>query len=323
MTTIAAGPVSGGAAPVPRPAATVVVPRTEDEALALLAEDDTAVLGGGVAHTLARHHRAPAAARTLVSVAELPSLNGIVTHADGRITIGAGTRLDACAAATAVARVWPVVSEACGVVATARIRRLVTLGGNIAARDDAHDPPVALTAAGATLTVRSASGGTRALSLPEAIGPDHAGGDGLRRGELITGVTLPAHRAQDGTTGSAYRKFLVRGVWEYACVHVAAVVALDGDGRTTRLSLAVGSVESGPVSVALDGLLGRPFDEGLVDEAAVTAASTTRPYDDVKGSAAYKTRMIAEFSRRALTEAAQRARGPHHPYHPHHAGGDR
>jgi CO/xanthine dehydrogenase FAD-binding subunit len=112
-------------------------------------------------------------------------------------------------------------------------------------------------------------------------------------------------------------------VWEYACVHVAAVVALDADGRTTRLSLAVGSVESGPVSVALDGLLGRPFDEGVADEAAKTAASATRPYDDVKGSAAYKTRMIAEFSRRALTEAAQRARDPHHPYHPHHAGGDR
>ncbi|GAA3721254.1 FAD binding domain-containing protein [Streptomyces tremellae] len=317
MTTFAPGPVTDGTAPAPRPPVAVAVPRTLDEALALLAEDGAAVLGGGVGHTLARHHRRPAAGRTLVSVAGLPGLAGIRTGDDGSLTIGAATRLDACAADPALARVWPVVAEACGVVATARIRRLVTLGGNIAARDDAHDPPVALTAAGAVLTVRGARTGTRALAPADLAG----GGAGLRRGELIESVVLPP-LPEGAATGSAYEKFLVRGVWEYACVHVAAVVGLSGpDGRTgraERLSLAVGSVEGGPVAVPLDDLLGGAVDEALIAEAARRAASGTRPYDDVKGSAAYKTRMIAEFARRALTGAAGRARAA-----AQHRGGDR
>ncbi|MEW2547797.1 FAD binding domain-containing protein [Streptomyces sp. NPDC047002] len=315
MTTVAPGPVAGGAAPAPRPPVAVAVPRTLDEALALLAEDGAAVLGGGVGHTLARHHRIPAEGRTLVSVAGLPGLAGVRTGDDGSLTVGAATRLAACAADPVLARVWPVVAEACGVVATARIRRLVTLGGNIAARDDAHDPPVALTAAGATLTVRGARTGTRTLTPADLAG----GGAGLRHGELIESVVLPP-RPEGAATGSAYEKFLVRGVWEYACVHVAAVVGLDGrtTGGAGRLSLAVGSVEGGPVAVALDDLLGAPVDEALIAEAARRAAATTRPYDDVKGSAAYKTRMIAEFARRALTRAAGRARAT-----AQHRGGDR
>ncbi|MCF3960703.1 FAD binding domain-containing protein [Streptomyces fuscigenes] len=315
MTTLAAEAGSGGGAPAPRPPVALAVPRSLDEALALLAQDGAAVLGGGVGHTLARHHRAPDRPSTLVPVAGLPALAGVRTGPDGRITVGAATPLDDCAKAAAIARVWPVFTEACGSVATGRIRRLVTLGGNIAAHDDAHDPPVALTALGADLTVRAARGGSRTLSVPEALRP--AADGGLRPGELLVAVTLPT-RPRGAATGSAYRKYLVRGVWEYACVHVAAVVGLDGEGRATRLSLAVGSVEGGPVAVPLDGLLGGRFDADLVEEAARAAASGTRPYDDVKGSAAYKTRMIGEFSRRALTEAAHRARGTGH-----HAGGDR
>jgi CO/xanthine dehydrogenase FAD-binding subunit len=47
--------------------------------------------------------------------------------------------------------------------------------------------------------------------------------------------------------------------------------------------------------------------DAVIDEAARRAADRTRPYSDVRGSAAYKTRMIAEFARRALTTAALRA----------------
>ncbi|WP_030897696.1 FAD binding domain-containing protein [Streptomyces sp. NRRL F-5126] len=300
MTTLAPGPAPLDARRAP---VGIVVPGTVDEAVALLAADDAAALGGGVRHALDRHHRnTTARAATLVSLAGLPGLSEIRHDSDGT-TLGAGMRLEACAADERLARVWPAVSEACGSVATARVRRLVTLGGNIAARDDAHDPPVALTAAGAVLAVRGARG-PRTLAMGELTGPG-----GLRRDELIESVRLPLPRPEDGATGSAFEKFLVRGVWEYACVHVAAVASLDAHGRARRLSLAVGSVEGGPVAVDLTRLLGETAGEELVAQAAATAASSTHPYDDVRGSAAYKTRMIAEFARRALTTALRRARG--------------
>ncbi|KIF74843.1 hypothetical protein QR77_14425 [Streptomyces sp. 150FB] len=300
MTTL-----DSGTAPVEAPRAPVAVltPHSVDEALRLLAADGAAVLGGGVGHTLRRHDRGPATTpTTLVSVRSLPGLTSISWSPD-HVTIGAGVRLSVCAADERLAQVWPVVTEAAGSVATGRIRRMVTLGGNIAARDDSHDPPVALTAVGATLLVRGPEG-SRTTTIGDL--------GSLRGDELVEHITLPLPAAPSPgqaavRTGSAYEKFLVRGVWEYACVNVAAVVGLDPEGTAQRLSLAVGSVAGGPVAVDLSGLLGTPLDRGLIEEAAGIAAATTRPYSDVKGSAEYKTRMIAEFSRRALRAAVRRA----------------
>lgn len=290
-------------ADAPRTPLAVLTPDSLDEALRLLAAPDTAVVGGGVGHTLRRHDRRPSPAATLVSVSSLPGLSDI-TWSDSHVTIGAGVRLSVCAADARLSRTWPVITEAAGSVATGRIRRMVTLGGNIAALDDSHDPPVALTAAEAELVVRSARG-SRTLTIGDLAG--------LGDDELIEHVRLPlpsapGSRPDSGRTGSAFEKFLVRGVWEYACVNVAAVVGLGADGAALRLSLAVGSVTGGPVAVDLSGLLGAPVDRSLVAKAADIAVASTQPYSDVRGSAPYKSRMIAEFSRRALTAAARRAR---------------
>lgn len=304
-------------AEAPRAPLAVLTPGSLDEAVRLLAYPDTAVLGGGVGHTLRRHDRRPSPAATLVWIGSLPGLSGIVWSAD-HVTIGAGVKLSVCAADARLARTWPVVTEAAGSVATGRIRSMVTLGGNIAARDDSHDPPVALTAAGAELLVRGTHGG-RTLAIGDLAR--------LRDDELIGHIRLPLPSASGATsvrTGSAYEKFLVRGVWEYACVNVAAVVGLDADGAALRLSLAVGSVTGGPVAVDLSGLLGAPVDRSLIAEAARIAVASTHPYSDVRGSAPYKSRMIAEFSRRALTAAARRAgQDPSAPVTPITPGGNR
>ncbi|MBD0738132.1 FAD binding domain-containing protein [Streptomyces sp. CBMA29] len=299
MTTLDSGPAP---AAYDRPQVRVLIPRTLDEALGLLAADGAAVLGGGVAHTLRRHDRHPSRPDTLVSVAALPEL-AAVTWSERHVTIGAGVRLEAVGADARLARVWPVVTEAAGSVATARIRRMVTLGGNIRAADDSHDPPVGLAAAGAELTVRSARS-TRTLRVTDIAD--------LRADELIQDVRLPLP-GDDGTgesTGSAYEKFLVRGVWEYACVNVGAVVRVGGAGESRGLRLAVGSVTGGPVLIDLAGLAAGhagPVDAALAEEAARRAAASVRPYSDVRGSAAYKSHMIAEFARRAITRAALRA----------------
>jgi CO/xanthine dehydrogenase FAD-binding subunit len=295
MTTLDRAPEHTG--PVEPPV--LLAPESLDEALRLLAARDAAVVAGGVGHALRRHDRRPSPA-TLVSVRRLPGLD-TVTWTDTEVVIGAGVRLSSLEADARLAAVWPIVTEAAGSVATARIRRMVTLGGNIAADDDSHDPPVALAAAGARLTVRGALSG-RTLPIGD-IG-------GLRRDELIQDVRLPLTAAEQGTVGSSFQKFLVRGLWEYACVNVGAVVGLDARGAVRDLSLAVGSVTGGPVLVDLADLAGQAaggIGDRVIDEAARRAAEQTSPYSDVRGSAAYKTRMIAEFSRRALTTAALRA----------------
>jgi CO/xanthine dehydrogenase FAD-binding subunit len=291
MTTLDHGRTTAETPPAP-PA--VHTPDSLDAALRLLGTGTAAAVGGGVGHLLARQAGRTGEVAALVPVASLPEL-GTAVHGDDEIRLGAGLRLSAIEADARLRARWPVVAEAAGSVATARIRRMVTLGGNIAAADDSHDPPVALAAAGALLTVRSARA---ARTLPVTRAAD------LRPDELIVDVRLPLPR---GRVGSAYEKFLVRGVWEYACVNVGAVVGLDAGGRVERLDVAVGSVTGGPVLIDLADLLGTFAGDALAAEAGRRAEAGTRPYDDVRGSARYKSRMIAEFARRAVIRAARRA----------------
>lgn len=307
-----------GSTPVP---AAVLRPSTLDQALRLLTASGTAPLGGGVDWLLRRREGAAKTAQSLVCVGALPELGHLTWPgpdgdgsaaaggSGGEVVIGGGVKLAALAADERLSRAWPILTEAAGSVATGRIRRLVTLAGNIAAGHDSHDPPVALTAAGALLTLRG-MGTTRTLPVERAAE--------RRPEEIIQDVRVPAVR---GRCGSAYEKFLVRGVWEYACVNVGAVVQLDDAGTVTRLSVAVGSVAGGPVAVDLSALLGEriagtpgaPAGQraaaggALVAEAARRARAATRPYGDVRGSAAYKSHMIGEFTRRALMGAIGRA----------------
>jgi CO/xanthine dehydrogenase Mo-binding subunit/CO/xanthine dehydrogenase FAD-binding subunit len=264
----------------------IVAPADLAGAIDLLAGSAVPV-GGGVGLTLARRAAGRPAADTLVPVAGL--LRGIEAG-ETELRIGAGERLDAIAAHPAIRSQWTVVAEAAGSVATGRIRRSVTLGGNVAAFDPTHDPPVALVAAGARVVLASA-GGERVSDL--------AGLSALGAGELLREFRLPRPGRR---TGSAYEKFLVRGVWEYACVSVAAVVAI-GERHTT-VRLAVGSVRGAPLLVPADVEV---LDEAAISDLAERAAEQAEPWSDVRGSAAYKRRMIAVFGARALRNALRRA----------------
>jgi aerobic carbon-monoxide dehydrogenase medium subunit len=274
-------------------ATSLLVPSSLPEALDALAVDGVVALGGGVRHALDQHDRKPQRASRFVAVAGLDELSSIA-WTDREVVIGAGVKLARVASDARLAAAWPVVTESAGLVATGRIRRMVTLGGNVAARDESHDPPVGLAAARATMTVRSASASRTldVLSVAE-----------LRPDEIIQEFRIPL---PSGSSGSAYEKFLVRGTWEYACVSVGVVVELGEDGTVSRISLAVGSVTGGPVLLDLDDLRGAAV-ENVVAEAARRAAATTVPRSDVRGSAEYKTHMIAEFSRRAIRRAIKRA----------------
>jgi CO/xanthine dehydrogenase FAD-binding subunit len=254
---------------------TVHVPTTLASALDLLGDGGRPV-GGGVGLSLLR--RDTGLTGSLVATHRLPESRGF-TVTDGGLRIGAGEPLEAVAAHPNVRSLWTVVAEAAASVATGRIRRAATLGGNVAAFDASHDPPVALAAVGATARLVSPRG--------ERVVPVRDLAE-LLSGELIVDFHLPAPVPG---TGSAYEKFLVRGVWEYACVSAAAVVTPSGG------TLVIGSVHNAPLVVPV-------IDD---DTAAEAAARTAEPWSDVRGSADYKRRMIAEFSRRALRAARRRA----------------
>jgi carbon-monoxide dehydrogenase medium subunit len=278
--------------------ATLARPAGLDGALAALASEDVRPVAGGVGITLARHAngipRGP-----LLAIAALAELRGVTGGEDGAgLRLGAAETLDHLAGDPRLRRAWPVAAEAIGSVATTRIRRLVTLGGNLAALDPTHDPWCGLIAAGASAELH------RAGSEPARI-PLEGLDRGALKGALLAAVHLPATPPR---TGSAYRKYLVRGVWEYACVAVGAVVTLDPDSDTIATArVALGSVAREIVLVDAGALTGHPGDPERVDAVAEAAAAACDPWDDVRGSAAYKRRMVAVHTGRALRDAIGRA----------------
>jgi aerobic carbon-monoxide dehydrogenase medium subunit len=277
--------------------------RTIDDACAALLEfgDDARVVNGGTAMAiLMRQHLVRPA--VLVGVGTIPELQEIRQLPDGGLRIGAAAKLrrlerDALVRATA-----PLLAEAIEVVATPRIRNMATLGGGLAHADPAQDPPVALCAAGATVIVRGAT--ERRIPVAEfCIGYYE---NALEPGEIVVAVELPPPKPR---SGGAYLKFLPRSVEDYGVVTAAAYVAFDNAGVCTEARLALGAVLDRPVVVDLSALIGTQLDEADARAAAESVREQVDPIEDVRGSSSYKRQMGVVFARRALVEAAARAKG--------------
>jgi len=99
---------------------------------------------------------------------------------------------------------------------------------------------------------------------------------------------------------------------DWMVVGVAAVVELDDDGTVAAGSVAFGGVAERPWPVpaeVLADLLGAAPEEALLQRVAERAAAMLHPDDDVHASGPYRRRLAAVLGRRALAEAAARARG--------------
>jgi carbon-monoxide dehydrogenase medium subunit len=277
--------------------------RTIEDACAALLEfgDDARVVNGGTAMAiLMRQHLVRPA--VLVGVGTIPELQEIRQLPDGGLRIGAAAKLrrlerDALVRATA-----PLLAEAVEVVATPRIRNMATLGGGLAHADPAQDPPVALCAAGATVIVR----GTTERRIPAAEFCVGYYENALEPGEIVVAVELPPPKPR---SGGAYLKFLPRSVEDYGVVTAAAFVAFDNAGACTEARLALGAVLDRPVVVDLSALIGTQLDEADARAAAESVREQVDPIEDVRGSSSYKRQMAVVFARRALVEAAARAKG--------------
>ena len=144
------------------------------------------------------------------------------------------------------------------------------------------DMAVALVALDAVVHVRGLDGGVRTLALEDLYvlpGDAPHRETVLERGELITGVELPA-----SPTGAAMRYRKVRDRWSYAfaLVSVAAVVRVAGDGTIAEVRLALGGVAPRPwrARTAEAGLIGRRRTPENVESAMRAELAGARPLKD-------------------------------------------
>jgi carbon-monoxide dehydrogenase medium subunit len=279
-------------------------PESVAEALELLARhgEDAHLVAGATAFTLLWRQGLLRPGH-VIGLRRIASLGGI-TRAGGGLTIGATVTHRAIERSDDVAGYCPALTRTFASVATVRVRNQATLGGNLAHADPAQDPPPMLIALGAEVVAMSATG-ERTIPLDDLFVDVFT--TSLRADEILTAVRFPA--LAPGTRAT-YLKFLPRTADDYATVSVAAALRLAGDGTVADLRVALGAcgptpVRARSVEAALKGL--RP-DATRIADAARRVDADIAPFDDVRGSSAYKRDMARVWTERALSELVGRRR---------------
>jgi aerobic carbon-monoxide dehydrogenase medium subunit len=277
-------------------------PGTLDEALALLAKGDGArVLAGGQSLLPLMKLRL-ASAGTVVDIGRLGELKGIRRLSDGRLAVGALTTYAELLDSPAMN--YGLLADALPLIGDVQVRNRGTVGGAVAHADPASDLPACLIALDAELVARSLEG---ERTIPMETFCESAFVTGLREGEILTEIRLPAPRDD---AGSAYRT-LEQPASGYAMVGVAAVVMVGADGRITDARLGVTGVADRPyrATAADRALVGTDGSGNAVAAAAARVAEGHVVSSDIHADREYRAAMAVVYARRAIEGALARLAG--------------
>jgi carbon-monoxide dehydrogenase medium subunit len=83
------------------------------------------------------------------------------------------------------------------------------------------------------------------------------------------------------------------------------MVEYDEDNRCSKARIALGAVAPTPIRphAAEEALRGQALTQERIEEAARLSAEASRPIDDVRGTAAYRQRVVKVLVRRLLDES--------------------
>jgi carbon-monoxide dehydrogenase medium subunit len=273
---------------------TWMAPRTVAEAVELKAEypDATLVAGGTFVGILTR--QGLLASEDWISLQNVRELRELSTSSD--LALGAMVTHRRIELDPDIAAGWPGVQWVFAVVASPRVRNAATIGGVLGDADYAADPPAMLVALDAWVEALSVRG-LRRIPVAELILGHYQ--TSLEDDELITRVLVPRGRHH-----VTYRKLRTRSREDRPSVAVAASFH---DGR---VSVVVGAVAERPQFFPDLCATWVPGDSASAREIAAGYADRIQPISDNRGSAAYRTRMIAVEVRRALDALAPAALTP-------------
>jgi len=280
--------------------------RSFEEVVRLLAEhgDDAKVLAGGQSLLPMMHLR-------LVRPQLVIDINGISGGAtpvvsDGVVHIPALTRQRVLERSSVVADHCPLLRDATRHIGNIRVRARGTVGGNLAHADPSSELACASVALKARIEVTGPDG-TRTIPIDRLL--DTFFTTSLGPADVVSSIQVDA---QHPAAGHAFHE-LARRPGDFAVVNVAVVFSLAADGRTCEnVTLGLGGVGERIVdatATAMEVLAGTEPSEAAFGEVARRVAAGCRPLGDSHASEEYRRAMAEVFTRRALTDAATRARG--------------
>ncbi|HET8652488.1 MAG TPA: FAD binding domain-containing protein [Gaiellaceae bacterium] len=269
-------------------------PRSLDEALEIRAAHPEAIPVAGGTDLWVEVNARRLRPRALLDLSRVEELQG--WEWNGRVFVGAGTTFSTIVDELSE---FPPLVEAARSVASPQIRNRATIGGNLATASPAGDSIPVLAAYGADVVAAAAGGRRRRIPLDEfLVGPKRTS---LAPDELIAGVEWTPVSGPGSFAKVGRRNAMVIAV-------ASACLQLDEERGAVRLAL--GSV--GPTvlrapraeQLAAEALHGGE-PAAAIAEFGRLAAAEAKPIDDLRGSAAYRRRVVEVLARRALAQALE------------------
>lgn len=310
------------------------------EAAAALAGGGVRLVAGGTDlwPNMKRRHQQAAAVISLMAIDELRRIECSTRE----LVLGSTVTLTELLRHRAVRDRYPGLARAVAAISSPPLRNMGTLGGNLCVdtrctyynqteewrrsidycmkekgsicwvatnsprcwAHSASDAAPMLCALGARVRLVSIAG-EREIPLTDLYRDDGIDYLGMRPGEILTRVTVPAP-ADGERCRSTFWKLRRRGSIDFSVLSVAAVLWLDERDAVSRAAVCLGAVGSRPVAVdaAAAHLAGRKPDEDRIAAIAHAARKLATPLDNTDFAPAWRGKMVERYTHAALCEAA-------------------
>jgi carbon-monoxide dehydrogenase medium subunit len=247
----------------------------------------------------------------LVDVKRLPGMNELNFDPQSGLTIGAAVNMNRVIASPEVREHYPLLADACRLVASYQLRTRATIVGNICNASPAGDTLGASLVFNGALHIHG-SAGLRQESLTNFfLGP---GKSNLKTGDVVISLHLPP--PPSGSLGT-YLKLGRNKLSDLSIVGVTILgypEAAMPSGYRFRIVLASVAPVPFVAKEAEAYLANTPITSDSIREAACLAAEACAPIDDVRGSLRYRKEMVKNLSAKALSivwEKLQEQTMPH------------
>ena len=270
-------------------------PRSLHEAYKIISqEEECRFIAGGTA-LLILIKQGLFVPKILVNLQKIREAREITYNRKDGLRLGGLASIYDIESAPVVREHYPLLAQACHVVANIRIRNMATLGGNLAHADYQSDPPAALVALNASVQLTSSAGARNVKLVDFLLGAYETA---LESAEFLSAVLVPPPPPM---SKGIYLKFTTRSSEDRPCAGIAATMRFSKD-VFEDVRVVVGAVSPAPVVVA-DQVFVKGKREAFdsIEEIAQNAGAAVDPVDDLRGSKEYKRQLVTVLVRRALT----------------------
>ena len=276
----------------------------------------------------------------VVHLGRVKELRGIRIDGD-HLVIGALTTLHDVSLDKLVRQEAPGLARAASLVAGPQLRRMGTLGGNIALdtrclfynqtyfwrealgfclkKDGSichviaggkkcvaaasNDTATMLLCLQAEVVIRSQRQGERTLPLDQFYVADGIKNHILEADDVLTAIRIPRRSQRAGMSRQGYAKLRHRNAIDYPLLSVGVRIDVDDTNTVTAMRCVVSALQARPFAVKCDAFVGRTFDDELIADLKASAFAKSAPVKNIADDPAWRKDMVPVLVERACAEA--------------------